>query len=99
MVIRWRTDNTEASVVSYGLERNQLTSSAKAEGITAEHVVQLTGLQPNTRYYYAVGSAPLAPPNAAKKEAEDAPGRACDQQLHHATARWPGEAHACLGAR
>jgi acid phosphatase type 7 len=76
MVIRWRTDNTEGSVVSYGLERNQLTSTARAEGVTAEHVVQLTGLQPNTRYYYAVGGVPLAPPNPAKKEAEDAPGRA-----------------------
>jgi hypothetical protein len=76
MVIRWRTDATEGSVVTYGLERNQLTSTAKSEGVTAEHVVQLTGLQPNTRYYYAVGSIPLPPPNPAKKAAEDAPGRA-----------------------
>ncbi|MDO8542773.1 MAG: metallophosphoesterase family protein [Opitutaceae bacterium] len=76
MVVRWRTDNTEASVVSYGLERNELTSSAKAEGIGTEHIVQLTGLKPNTKYYYAVGAAPVPPPNPAKKAAEDAPGRA-----------------------
>ena len=76
MVIRWRTDNTEASVVSYGLERNQLTSTAKSEGIGAEHIVQLNGLKPNTRYFYAVGAVPLAPPNPEKKAAEDAPGRA-----------------------
>src|SRR5512140_1560572 len=77
MVVRWRTDMTEASVVSYGLERNQLTSTARAEGITAEHVVQLSGLKPNTRYYYAVSSAPVPPPSAEKKAAaEDAPGRA-----------------------
>ena len=78
MVIRWRTDNTEASVVTYGTERDQLTSTAKSEGIVTEHIVQLTGLKPNTRYFYAVGSVPLAAPSAEKKKApaEDAPGRA-----------------------
>lgn len=83
MVVRWRTDNTEASVVSYGTERNQLTSTAKSEGIVTEHIVHLANLQPNTRYFYAVGPVPLMPPAnpnapvAAKKaEAEDAPGRA-----------------------
>ena len=76
MVIRWRTDSTEASVVSYGTDRAQLTSLARAEGVTAEHIVQLTGLQPNTRYYYSVGSLPLPPPDPKKKVAEDAPGRA-----------------------
>jgi hypothetical protein len=76
LVIRWRTDTTEASVVSYGLARNQLTSVAKSEGITSEHIVQLTGLQPATKYYYSVGAAPLPPPSAEKKAAaEDAPGR------------------------
>lgn len=82
MVIRWRTDTTEASVVSYGLERNQLTSTAKSEGICSEHIVQLTNLKPDTRYYYAVGSAPVPPPSAEKKStAEDAPGRASIQSF------------------
>jgi hypothetical protein len=40
MVIRWRTDTTEASVVSYGTERGQLKQVAKSEGVSAEHVVQ-----------------------------------------------------------
>ena len=76
MVVRWRTDITEGSIVSYGLERTQLTSTAKAEGITSEHIVQLTGLKPNTRYYYTVGNLPFTPPAPGKKAAEDAPGRA-----------------------
>jgi acid phosphatase type 7 len=77
LVVRWRTDSTEASVVSYGTDRAQLTSTAKAEGISSEHIVQLNGLKPNTKYYYAVGAIPLPPPNAEKKAAaEDAPGRA-----------------------
>ena len=79
MVVRWRTDTTEGSVVSYGLERNALTSSAKAEGVSAEHIVRLSGLQPNTKYYYSVGAVAVPPPAADKKAsatAEDAPGRA-----------------------
>lgn len=77
MVIRWRTDNTEASVVTYGTDRAQLTSTAKSEGIVTEHIVQLSGLKPNTKYFYTVGSIPLVPPSAGKKAAAaDAPGRA-----------------------
>jgi hypothetical protein len=77
MVIRWRTDNTEASVVSYGLERGQLTSNTRAEGVGTEHIVYLTGLKPDTKYFYAVGGAAVPPPSAEKKAvAEDAPGRA-----------------------
>lgn len=56
LVVRWRTDVTEASVVNYGLQPNQLTASAKAEGVTTEHIVQLSGLVPGTRYYYRVGA-------------------------------------------
>ena len=79
MVIRWRTDNTEASVVSYGLERGQLTMNTRAEGVGTEHVVYLTGLKPDTKYFYAVAGAAVPPPSAEKKAlAEDAPGRAPD---------------------
>lgn len=56
MVVRWRTDLTEASVVTYGVERNQLTSIARAAGISTEHIVQLSGLKPGTKYFYRVGS-------------------------------------------
>jgi acid phosphatase type 7 len=54
MVIRWRTDNTEPSVVRFGLAKNQLTQTARAQGVTAEHIVQLSGLQPATQYFYQV---------------------------------------------
>src|SRR5215217_3814620 len=74
MVIRWRTDATEASVVTYGLERAQMTATAKSEGVSTEHVVYVTGLKPETKYFYAVGAAPLPVPSAEKKSAaEDAP--------------------------
>ena len=62
-------------MVSYGTERGQLKQVAKAEGIKSEHVVQLSGLQPSTTYYYSVGSTPLAPPAPGKAAVEDGPGR------------------------
>ena len=56
MVVRWRTDTTESSLVNYGITTDQLTLTAKAQGITTEHIVQLSGLKPATRYYYTVGA-------------------------------------------
>ncbi|MCX6941968.1 MAG: metallophosphoesterase family protein, partial [Verrucomicrobia bacterium] len=58
LVVRWRTDATEGSHVRYGLAKDALTSSANALGFASEHIVQLSGLQPATRYYYSVGDAP-----------------------------------------
>jgi hypothetical protein len=58
MVVRWRTDATEASVVNYGLAADALTLSAKAQGVATEHIVQLTGLQPGTKYFYLASAGP-----------------------------------------
>lgn len=57
LVVRWRTDTTEGSYVRYGLARDELTSVASAFGLTAEHIVQLSGLSPGTRYFYSIGGA------------------------------------------
>lgn len=74
IVLRWRTDNTEASIVRYGLARTELTSTAKAEGINSEHIVFLPKLKPNTRYYYSLGAEP--PPKAAATTTETTPAAA-----------------------
>ncbi len=71
MVVRWRTDLTEPSVVSYGLSAAELTSTAKASGVASEHIVQLSALKPATRYFYTVGAEPRKP--AARPAGEDAP--------------------------
>jgi acid phosphatase type 7 len=68
IVVRWRTDVTEGSVVNYGVDRAQLTSSAKAQGVGTEHIVQLTGLQPGTPYFYRVGGG-----SEKTEDGEDAP--------------------------
>ena len=64
IIIRWRTDTPTSSRVSFGPAADQLTQHAGSETTTTEHIVQLTGLTPETRTFYAVGntSAVLAGP-------------------------------------
>lgn len=77
MVVRWRTDLSERSVVSYGPAADKLTESARSAGVGSEHVVQLTNLQPGTRYFYVVGNAPVPPPTTkAGAATEDGPSAA-----------------------
>ena len=94
MVVRWRTDATEGSHVVYGTSRTEMTKSASAFGVGTEHIVQLSNLEPNTKYYYSVLGAPrpAAAADTARKEkapAEDAPGRA---QIHSFTTPPPAGA-------
>src|SRR5262245_34111337 len=55
VVLRWRTDKLATNYVRYGEEVAKLTSVAFNEGLLREHAVMISGLKPNTRYYYAVG--------------------------------------------
>jgi hypothetical protein len=56
MVIRWRTDRPAGTEVSYGTALGKLNKKAKASGTLAEHVVLVTNLQPDTKYYYSFGA-------------------------------------------
>ena len=57
MIIRWRTQEPSSSVVRYGPAPSTVAPLAEvAAGATAEHVVLLSGLAPNTRYFYSVGT-------------------------------------------
>jgi len=57
MVVRWRTEKPSAGVVMYGPHAGALTNQASAPGLMTDHVVRIDGLQPGTRYHYAVGSS------------------------------------------
>ena len=57
ITVRWRTDVATDSRVQFGLSSGSLTSSASNATSTTEHVVKLTGLSPNTKYFYNVGSS------------------------------------------
>ena len=57
--VTWTTDESATSRVDYGLSATTLNLNATAASGTS-HSVTLTGLQPNTRYYYRVTSADAA---------------------------------------
>jgi hypothetical protein len=57
VVVRWRTDENGDSRVVYGTEPGRLSSSVVDPAVTDEHIVTLSGLDPDTKYYYAVGTS------------------------------------------
>ncbi|MDG2124862.1 MAG: Ig-like domain-containing protein, partial [Verrucomicrobiales bacterium] len=54
-IIRWSTDEETDSVVRYGTDPANLTSAATGTG--SDHSVTLTGLTPETTYFYSVGDS------------------------------------------
>ena len=56
-IVRWRTDQATDSYVWYGSSPTDLTQSVTLAGSRIDHELQLTGLSPNTVYYYAIGDA------------------------------------------
>ncbi len=56
IVVKWRTDVAMDSRVEYGLGYDSLTMSLSQGSMTTEHEVEITGLQPDTRYYYNIGT-------------------------------------------
>jgi hypothetical protein len=56
IVVRWRTDVATDSVVQYGLTVG-LDQTKSDSTPTTEHVITLTGLSPNKKYFYSVGSS------------------------------------------
>ncbi|HTU63976.1 MAG TPA: DNRLRE domain-containing protein [Polyangiales bacterium] len=54
--IRWRTSAATDSVVRYGTSAGSLTQSLSDGALVSDHELRLTGLAPNTTYYYSVGS-------------------------------------------
>jgi len=54
--VRWRTAAASNAIVYYGTTPGNLTNQAIDNTSTTEHIVQLSGLSPNTRYYYSIGA-------------------------------------------
>ena len=55
MTLRWRTSAATDSRVRFGTNLVNLDQTASGGVATTEHSVRLTGLAPNSLYYYAVG--------------------------------------------
>jgi hypothetical protein len=56
ITIRWRTRRPASSRVVLGPAPARLNKEVTRSELTTEHEVTLRGLEPRTRYYYAVGS-------------------------------------------
>jgi acid phosphatase type 7 len=56
VTVRWRTDVASDSRVRYGATPTTLTSNTDNPTVTTEHQVTLSGLTPDTLYYYSIGS-------------------------------------------
>ncbi len=59
MVVRWRTADSTESVLYYGADINNLSSTEMQLNPTTEHVIELTGLSSNTKYYYEIANTSL----------------------------------------
>jgi hypothetical protein len=56
VTLRWRTDIATNSKISVGTTSGSYTLSATNSTISTEHEVRITGLNPDTKYYYSFGS-------------------------------------------
>ena len=57
LVVRWRTREATDSVVRFSRDTQDLTEVVSDSTETTEHVVSLTGLEPDSLYHYAVGTS------------------------------------------
>ena len=56
ITIRWRTAETSVGRVRFGPAPGNLTSFADDTTSRTDHIVTLTGLAPETKYYYSIGT-------------------------------------------
>jgi len=56
VIVRWRSDEATDSRVRIGSYPTKLNTIIDDAQLTTEHIVQINGLTPNTKYYYAIGS-------------------------------------------
>jgi len=56
-VVRWRTDLPSDAVVWHGPDLDSLTNLVFDATITNEHILTLTGLPADTRWFYSIGTA------------------------------------------
>ncbi|QDK79105.1 metallophosphoesterase [Spirosoma sp. KCTC 42546] len=54
--IRWRTDVPTVGRVAYGLSSDNLSANVSESTSTTEHEIRLSGLTPDSHYFYSVGT-------------------------------------------
>ena len=56
ITIKWRTSTATTSAIRYGISENELTGIIKDNDPTMEHEMRITGLRPDQKYFYSVGT-------------------------------------------
>ncbi len=56
ITVKWTTLTANTSRVKYGTAENVLTAAISDHKSVTDHEMRITGLQPDTKYYYAIGS-------------------------------------------
>src|SRR6266705_1150694 len=57
VTVKWRTDVSTDSCVRYGTSSSSLSSQTCSLTSTTDHVVKLSSLSSNTKYYYSIGTS------------------------------------------
>lgn len=57
LIVRWRTDVATSSRVSVGTSPASLSAAFDDATVTTEHAIQVSGLTPDSLYYYSVGTS------------------------------------------
>ncbi len=57
ITVRWRTLSQQNSVVRFGTTLESMPDSVFIDETVLDHVVNIDGLEPNTKYYYTVGNS------------------------------------------
>src|SRR5439155_2859939 len=57
ITVKWRTDVSTDSCVRYGTSLSSLSGKTCASTSTTDHVVKLSSLSSNTKYYYSIGTS------------------------------------------
>ncbi len=56
VILHWKTDVTIDTKVQYGTSSSLLDQEIILPAPTTDHIVTISGLLPNTKYYYSIGS-------------------------------------------
>ena len=54
VLVAWNTSTSAIGTIEYGLSAGSLTNSMDDASATQKHAMSITGLQPNTQYFYQV---------------------------------------------
>ncbi|MCH7534787.1 MAG: metallophosphoesterase, partial [Bacteroidetes bacterium] len=57
VIVRWRTDSATKGIVNYGTALGALNSSVSDTVVNTDHELLITGLTPNTKYYYDIADS------------------------------------------